>query len=128
MKYLSIPILLLVLGGCATTNVALTSADKPDAGSGTLQLVWLFPNTAEVQLDGKRYAGEWADRRCSTPQCLGEFSNVPRSHQRHIRKGSAELVDKNNTRLKCEWVSHYKEVIGTCQADDGRKFKLKGNS
>ncbi len=127
MKHLSIPLFLLVLGGCATTDVALTSADKPDAGSGTLQMVWLFPNTAEVQLDGKRYVGEWADSRCFTPQCRGEFFNVPKIHRRHIRKGSAELEAQDDTRLNCEWVSHDKKVIGTCQASDGRQFKLKGS-
>ncbi len=127
MKYLSIPVLLLALGGCAGGNVALTSANQADAGSGTLQMVWLLPNTAEVQLDGKRYAGEWADSRCFTPECRGEFFNVPKIHRRHVRKGSAELVAQDATRLNCEWVSHDKKVIGTCQASDGRQFKLQGS-
>jgi len=126
MKYWTITFLPLLAAGCTTTTVALTSADKPEAGVGTLKIVWLWPNTAEIQLDGKRYVGEWADSRCFTPECRGDFWNVPKIHRRHIRKGSAELVAKDNTRLNCEWVSHDKEVIGTCQADDGRKFELKG--
>jgi hypothetical protein len=126
MKYLNILLTTMLLTGCAITDVALTSADKPEAGVGTLKMVWLLPNTAEIQLDGKRYAGEWADSRCFTPECRGEFRNITKLHRRHIRKGSAELVAKDNTRLNCGWVSHDKEVIGSCQADDGRKFKLSG--
>lgn len=113
--------------GCATTEIALTSGGKPEAGAGTLQLVWLWPNRAEIQLDGKRYVGEWADSRCFTPQCRGEFFNVPKIQRRHIRKGSAELAAQDDTGLNCEWVSHDKKVIGTCQASDGRQFRLKGN-
>jgi len=90
-------------------------------------MVWRLPNTAEVQLDGKRYVGEWADSRCFTPQCRGAFFNVPKIHRRHIRKGSAELVAKDNTHLNCEWVSHDKEVIGTCRTQDGRQFNLKAD-
>ena len=127
MKTPSIPILLLALGGCAGSNVALTPANQADTGSGTLQMVWLLPNTAEVQLDGKRYVGEWADSRCFTSACRGEFFNVPKIHRRHVRKGSAELVAQDATRLNCEWNSHDKKVIGTCLASDGRQFRLQGS-
>lgn len=126
MKNWMIGLLALTVSGCATTEVALTSDEKPQAGAGTLQLVWLWPNRAEISLDGKRYVGEWADSRCFTPQCRGEFFNVPKIHRRHIRKGSAELAAPDDSRLNCEWVSHDKKVIGTCQASDGRQFKLKG--
>jgi hypothetical protein len=126
MKTLIIALLAIAATGCATTNVALTADDKPQAGSGALQLVWLWPNQAEIQLDGKRYVGEWTDSRCFTSQCRGEFFNVPKIHRRHIRKGSAELQAKDGSGLDCEWVSHDKKVIGTCQASDGRQFKLKG--
>ncbi len=116
-----------LVAGCATTEVALTSNEKSEAGTGTLQLVWLWPNRVEIALDGKRYVGEWADSRCFTPQCRGEFFNVPKLHRRHIRKGSAELAAQDDTRLICEWVSHDKKVIGACQANDGHKFELKGS-
>jgi len=128
MKYWMMALLSLSLTGCATTEVALTSDGKPEAG--TLQLVRLGPNQAEIALDGKRYAGEWADSRCFTPQCRGEFFNVPKTQRRHIRKGSAELAAQDDSSLNCEWVSHEvshdKNVIGTCQASDGRQFKLMG--
>lgn len=127
MKYWMIALLSLAVTGCATTQVALTSDGKPQAGTGSLQLVWLWPNQAEIALDGKQYVGEWADSRCFTSQCRGEFFNVPKIHRRHIRKGSAELTAQDDTRLNCEWVSHDKKVIGTCQASDGREFKLKGS-
>jgi hypothetical protein len=119
---------LLALGlltGCATTDVALSTPEKPESGAGTLKLVWLFPNSAEIQLNDMRYVGEWSDSRCFTVQCRGEFFNVPKIHRRHIRRGSAELVAKDNTRLNCEWVSHDKKVIGTCQAEDGRTYRLQ---
>jgi hypothetical protein len=54
-------VLPFLTAGCATTEVALTSDGKPQAGAGTLQLVWLWPNRAEIVLDGKRYVGEWAE-------------------------------------------------------------------
>lgn len=127
MKYWMIALLSLAVTGCATTEVALTSDGKSQAGAGTLQLVWLLSNRAEIALDSKRYVGEWADSRCFTSQCRGEFFNVPKIHRRHIRKGSAELTAQDDSRLNCEWVSHDKQVIGTCQASDGREFKLKGS-
>lgn len=120
------PLAISLLAGCGTTNVALSEAGKPEAGAGTLHIAWLGPDRAEIVLDGRRYVGEWADSRCFTPQCRGEFFNVPKIHRRHIRKGSAELVAPDDSRLNCEWVSHEKKVIGTCQASDGRQFKLKG--
>ncbi len=119
---------LLALGlltGCATTDVALSTPEKPGSGAGSLKLVWLISTSAEIQLDGKRYVGEWSDSRCFTVQCRGEFFNVPNIHRRHIRRGSAELVAKDNTRLNCEWISHGKEVIGTCRTDDGRVYRLQ---
>ncbi len=124
MKYLSILLTTLLLASCATTDVALTPADNSQAGAGSLKIVWLSSNTAEIQLDGKRYAGEWTDSRCFTPECRGEF-NATKLHRRHIRKGSAELVAKDNSRLNCQWVSHDEEVIGTCRAQDGRTFRLE---
>jgi hypothetical protein len=129
MKHWKISTLLALnlLTGCATTDVALSSPEKTEAGAGTLKLVWLFPNSGEIHLDGKRYIGEWSDSRCFTSQCRSEFFNVPKIHRRHIRRGSAELVAKDNTRLNCEWVSHDKEVIGTCRADDGRVFRLQAS-
>ncbi len=114
-----------VLTGCATTDVALSSADKPEAGAGALQIVWLLPNRAEIRLDGKRYVGEWNDSRCFTPECRGEFRNVLKLHRRHIRNGSAELVADENTRMNCEWVSHDKKVIGACRTNDGRVYRLQ---
>ncbi len=127
MKYWMMVLMALVVTGCASTEVALTRDGKPEAGAGTLQLVWLGPNRAEITLDGKRYVGEWADSRCFTPQCRGEFFNVPKIHRRHIRKGSAELAAQDESSLNCEWVSYDKKVIGACQASDGRQFKLMGS-
>lgn len=126
MKTWTMTLLPLLLAGCATTKVSLSPVDEAIAGTGTLQIVWLLPNTAEILLDGKRYVGEWSGSRCFTSQCRGEFWNVPKLHRRHIRRSSAELVAKDNTRLHCEWVSHDEEVIGSCQADNGGKFKLEG--
>lgn len=114
-----------VLTGCATTDVALSSADKPEAGAGALQMVWLLPNRAEIRLDGKRYVGEWNDSRCFTPECRGKFRNVLKLHRRHIHHGSAELVADENTRMNCEWVSHDKKVIGACRTNDGRVYRLQ---
>lgn len=127
MKHWMIASLALSIAGCATTEVALTGDGISQAGAGTLELVWLWPNRAEIQLDGKRYAGEWADSRCFTPQCRGVFFNVAKIHRRQIRRGSAELLAQDGTRLDCEWVSHDKKVVGTCQSGDGRRFDLKGS-
>jgi hypothetical protein len=138
MKFRMIPFLLLLLTGCATTDRAPSSADKHEAGSNTTMIalqprntgeirkyVLQLPNVAEVRLDGKKYVGEWSDSRCSTPECLGEFMSVPKHNRMHVRKGSAEFVAEDNTRLSCEWVSLLKKVIGTCQTQDGRQFNLK---
>lgn len=126
MKYLSIPILLLMLAGCSTTHVALSNAEQPGAGAGILRIAWLGPDRAEILLEGKAYVGEWADSLCFTPQCRGVFFNVAKIERRHVRRGSAELFAKDQASLSCEWVSHKKELVGTCQADDGRVFQLKG--
>jgi hypothetical protein len=127
MKHWKISTLLalILLTGCTTTDVAQSSADKPEAAAGTIQIGWLRPNNAGIRLDGKLYAGEWSDSRCLTQQCRGEFWNVGKIHRQHIRKGAAELVAKDNSRLNCEWVSHDKKVVGTCRADDGRLYRLQ---
>jgi hypothetical protein len=124
MKYW-IFITALLLAGCTTTNVALSPADKAAIGAGTLQIVWLLPNRAEITLDGKRYVGEWSDGRCFTPECRGEFRNVLKHHRNHIRNGAAELVAKDSSQLNCKWVSHDNEVVGTYQAEDGRTYRLR---
>lgn len=127
MKHWKISALLAfsMLTGCATTDVALSSADKPEAGAGALQIIWLLPNRAQIRLDDKRYVGEWRASRCFTQECRGEFWNIGKIHRQHIRKGVADLVAKDNTRLNCEWVSHDQEVIGACRTDDGRIYRLR---
>lgn len=115
-----------LLAGCTTTDVALSPPGNAEAGTGTLQVVWLLPNTAEIRLDGMRYVGEWSDGRCFTPECRGVFRNVSKIHRRHIRNGTGEFVANDHARLSCRWVSHDKKVVGACQADDGRRFQLKG--
>jgi hypothetical protein len=59
--------MLLLLTGCATTGVALSSADQPEASTGTVQIAWLRPNRAQIRLDDKRYVGEWSESRCFWP-------------------------------------------------------------
>jgi hypothetical protein len=66
----------LLLAGCTTTNVALSTADKSAIDAGTIQIVRLLPNRAEITLDGKRYVGQWSESRCFTTECRGEFNNV----------------------------------------------------
>jgi hypothetical protein len=116
---------LSLLTGCASTDVALSSAGNPDAGAGTLKIGWSRFSSAEIRLDGKIYVGEWRDSRCFTRECLGEFRNIRGIHREHIRKGATELAAKDNARLNCEWVSHGMKVIGTCRADDGGVYRLQ---
>ncbi|WP_018506903.1 hypothetical protein [Thiobacillus thioparus] len=116
---------LSLLTGCASTDVALSSADKPEAGAGTLKIGWSRFSSVQIRLDGKIYVGEWRDSRCFTRECLGEFRNIQRIYRKHIRKGAAELVAKDNTCLNCEWGSHGMKVIGACRADDGRVYHLQ---
>ncbi len=116
------------LGACSTTDLALSSADKPNANMGTLKLVWLYPKSAEILLDGKRYTGEWSDRRCLTPECRGEYESVRGVHRSHIRRGAARLIAQDNSRLACEWVSHYKEFTGSCRSDAGKHYRLQAES
>ena len=129
MKYRKIAVLfaLGLLGGCSTTNLDLSSADSHEANAGTLTLTWLFPKSAEVLLDGKRYVGEWSDRRCLTPECRGEFESVQGVHRSHIRRGTAKLVAHDSARLNCEWVSHYKDFIGSCRSDEGKQYRLRAD-
>lgn len=116
---------LSLLAGCASTDVALSSADKLKAGAGTLKIGWSRFSSAQIRLDGKIYVGEWRDSRCFTRECLGEFRNIQRIYRKHIRKGAAELVAKDNTCLNCKWGSHGMKVIGACRADDGRVYHLQ---
>ncbi len=118
---------LALLSACGTTNLALSSADKPRASMGTLTLTWIYPKSAETLLEGKHYAGEWSDRRCLTPECRGEYESVEGVHRSHIRRGSAILLAQDHSRLACEWVSHYKAFIGSCRSDDGKYYRLQAN-
>jgi hypothetical protein len=113
-----------LLSGCGTTNLTLSSADAAKASAGTLTLAWTSPKSAETLLDGKRYAGEWSDRRCLTPECRGEYESVQGVHRSHIRRGAALLLAQDNSRLTCEWVSHYKEFVGNCRSDEGKQYRL----
>lgn len=127
MKYRRIAVLLALglLVGCSSTNLNLSSADSHKAYAGTLTLTWLYPKSAEVLLDGKRYVGEWSDRRCFTQDCRGEFVGVLRIHRSHIRRGTAKLLAKDNSALNCEWVSHFKEFIGKCSSSEGKQYRLR---
>jgi len=116
--------MLLLLTGCAA-NVALTDSADSIQGMGTLHLTWLQPHALEVQLDGKRYEGDWTSTLCTTDGCRGVYRNVLKIHRRHINKGQAVLVTKDGDRLTCEWVSHLPDVEGTCGTQDGRLFRLK---
>lgn len=112
-----------LLAGCATPEGG--RADPSAALAGTLQLLRVGPERAEIELDGKRYVGEWADGRCFTSQCRGEFFNVPKTQRSQVRRGTAELTAADASRLSCAWVSHDQQVIGTCQASDGRRYQLR---
>ncbi len=127
MRYCNVLVLLAfaMLSACSTTDLALSSMENQDADVGTLKLVWLYPKSAETLLDGKRYAGEWSDRRCLTSECRGEYENVQGVHRSHIRKGVALLIAQDNSRLACEWVSHHKEFIGSCRNDAGKHYRLQ---
>jgi len=129
MRHWKITTLLVIslLVGCSTTNLDLSSADNHEANAGSLTLTWLFPKSAEVLLDGKRYVGEWSDRHCLTPECRGEFESVLGVHRSHIRRGTAKLVAHDNARLSCEWVSHYKDFIGSCRSDEGKQYRLRAD-
>ncbi len=127
MRHWKITALLAIglLSGCSTTNLELSSADNPKADTSTLTLIWLYPKSAEIMLDGKRYVGEWSDRRCFTQECHGEFLGVLRIHRSHIRRGTAKLFADDNNTLNCEWVSHFKEFIGKCSGSEGKQYRLQ---
>jgi hypothetical protein len=114
-----------VLAGCASMDVALSRPDTPETAGGTLNLVWIFSNRAEIRMAGLRYAGEWTDERCLSAECRTAFAPVSRYHRRHLRKGEAVLVADGQARLNCEWVRHHKAVIGNCRDDDGKVFRLR---
>lgn len=79
----------------------------------------------EVRLDGRMYKGGWSDGRRFTDACRGEFSNVQRIYRRHIRLGEAELLAQDGTRMQCNWVSSRMQIRGTCEAPDGRIYRLE---
>ncbi|KAB2311463.1 hypothetical protein F8A87_06545 [Betaproteobacteria bacterium SCN2] len=127
MKYRKIAGLFVLglLVGCSTTNLDLSSADNHKAYAGSLTLTWQYPKSAEILLNGKRYVGEWSDRRCITPTCRGEYESVQGIHRSHIRRGAAKLLADDNSALNCEWVSHFKEYIGICSSSDGMQYRLQ---
>lgn len=129
MRHRKIAALLAIalLAGCGTTNLALSSTEQAKVSAGTLTLSWRYPRSAETLLDGKRYVGQWSDRRCLTPECRGEFENVEGVHRSHIRRGSAILLAQDHARLACEWVSHFKEFIGNCRSDAGKRYRLRAD-
>lgn len=122
MKIGILSFLLLGIAGCATTNVSLTGSSK---GAGTLEAAWFEPHSIEIQLDGKRYAGQWSSSSCSGDSCQNVSPNNPKAHQRHIRVGKASLLAPDGSGLECEWVSHLPALTGTCRTQDGREYRLK---
>ena len=84
------------LAGCATP-VALT-APEGASNTGRLSLTWLEPHAMEVQLQGKRYTGEWSSSACLTDECRGVYRDVLRIHRRHIRQGEASLTAPDGSR------------------------------
>lgn len=126
MRYKNILALsaIALLSACSTTSLGLSSADNPNAYAGSLTLTWVYPKSAEVLLNGKRYVGVWSDRQCLTPACRGEYDGVQEVHRSHIRRGTAKLLVDDNSFLNCEWVSHFKEFIGKCSSSDGKQYRL----
>lgn len=127
MDYWKIAVLFVLglLGGCSATRLDLSSTDNHETYAGSLTLTWLYPKSAEVLLNGKRYVGEWSDRRCLTPACRGEYEGVQGVHRSHIHRGAAKLLADDNSSLSCEWVSHFKEFIGKCSSSDGKQYRLQ---
>lgn len=116
---------LSLLAACATP-VAFTGPEGALI-AGTLTVGWLEPRAMEVQLEGKRYMGEWSSSACFTDACRGIYRDVLRIHRRHIRQGQASLTAADGARLECRWVSHLPELDGNCTSQDGRMFKLKAS-
>lgn len=114
-----------LFAGCALTGTP--SVDKTVEYAGTVKLVRLVAQRAEIVLDDTRYVGEWRERRCFTPECRGAFWNIASVQRKHVRRGSAELASPAAVPLKCEWVRYREDVVGSCVAGDGRIFRLAGN-
>ncbi len=124
MKFGVMILAMAMMDGCAS-HMALTGKDDVEATVGILAPSWLEPHTMEVQLDGKRYVGQWSSSACFTDECRGVFRNVLRIYRRHIRKGEAVLAATDGGRLECQWVSYPPKMDGLCRARDGRIYKLK---
>lgn len=124
MKQLKFAVLtaLGLLAGCAGTGSP--PAEEAVAYAGTVQLVRLAAQRAEIVLDGRRYIGEWRERRCFTPECRGAFWNIASVQRKHVRRGVAELAAPAAAPLSCEWVRHRDDIVGRCTAGDDRTFRL----
>ncbi|MEW6119314.1 MAG: hypothetical protein AB1593_04410 [Pseudomonadota bacterium] len=114
------------LAGCAGLGQSPTAADGLAPDAGFLKLMHPAAALAEVSLDGKRYVGEWHERRCFTTECRGVFWNIGKVQRKHVRRGDTTLMADDASRLACSWVRYREKVVGRCEDPDGRVFRLTG--
>ena len=123
MKKLMLSALPILLAGCATTSLTLMSTPNGSVtGTGFLQARLIEPHRIEVELDGKRYAGDWTTSLCEKETC----ERVSRLHERHLKIGQATLTANDGSRLNCKWVAHLPKVDGTCRTPEGKTLELMG--
>lgn len=126
MRNLMLSVLPVVLAGCATNITLLNTQSGSTTGTGFLQARLIEPYRIEIELNGKRYAGDWTTSPCDKETCLSKYKLVAKAHERHLKVGQATLTANDGSRLSCEWVAHLPKVDGICRTPEGKVFELRG--
>lgn len=120
MRNWTLPLTMLLLGGCANLQAPETAVEY----AGTITPTLLDAQSMEVRLEGRRFTGTWNRSKCFTDACRDGFRNVPRMYRRHVYRGHALLRAADGTGLECEWAGYRERLEGACGLDDGREFRL----
>ena len=109
---------LILLSGCASQTC-------PPLNTVVLKPNWLPAQQLQIDLDGRRYSGEWHSQTCHTDACRDVFRNVKRHERGHVARGEAQLTSHEGARLDCEWTSFRAQLEGVCRTPDGGLYPLR---
>lgn len=102
-------LLALVLAAGCTSTVPLQSNQAGISGSLTRHL--FEPHQVQVEIDGKRYRGDWL----TAPPSRQQVAVAPYPQRKQLGRVQAELSSDDGSRLHCRWETRGSKAQGKCQ-------------